>query len=124
TLLVILFEGPPGFRQVFLTESSHPTDPNPTWLGHSIGRWDADTLVIDTVGLNGQLGFSGSTEKLHMVERYRRTDFSHLEAHVTFDDPGALSSPLNNNTTWDLAAGEELMEFVCENNRLEHMVGR
>ena len=70
TLLVILSESVPGFRQVFLDGRAHPADPNPTWTGHSIGTWDGDTLVIDTVGFNGKIRVAGpSTERLHMVER-------------------------------------------------------
>ena len=125
TLIVILSEGVPGFRQVFLDGRAHPIDPNPTWMGHSIGVWDGDTLVVDTVGFNGKLPAGGpSTEQLHMVERYRRVEFGRLETRVTFEDPGALSQPLNRSATWDLAPGEEIMEFVCENNKLEHIVNR
>jgi hypothetical protein len=124
TLIVILFEGVPGFRQIFLDGRTHPADPNPTWTGHSVGRWDGDTLVVDTVGLNGKIGLVGGTERLHMVERYHRVEFGRLDMRVTFEDAGVLSQPLNASATWDLAPGEELMEFVCENNRLEHMVGR
>ena len=59
-----------------------------------------------------------------MIERYRRVEFGRLDVGVTFEDPGALSQPLNRRATWDLAPGEEIMEFVCENNRLEHIVDR
>jgi len=125
-LLVMLFEDVPGFRQIFLDGRSHPLDVNPTWMGHSIGKWEGDTLVVDTVGFNDSswIGVYPHTEMLHMIERYRRVDFGHLEVLVTFEDPGAFTKPWNMNLTWYLAPQEELLEFVCENNKTEHLVGK
>jgi hypothetical protein len=125
-LLVILFEDVPGFRQVFLDGRDHPVDPNPTWMGHSVGKWEGDTLVVDTIGFNDRSWINEypHTEQLHMTERYRRVDFGHLENRVTFEDPGTFTKPWNMNLTWDLAPQEELIEFVCENNKPEHMVGK
>jgi len=120
TLMLVLFEGPPGFRQIFLDGRNHPADPNPAWLGHSIGKWDGDTLVIDTIGYNEDsqiLGGYPHTEMLHVVERYRRPDFSHLQVQMTFEDPGTFTKPVIRNAVWDLAPDEELIEFVCENNK-------
>ena len=121
SLLVQLFEDVPSHRLVFLDGRSHPSEPEPSWRGHSVGRWDGDTLVIDTVGLNGKSWLPDGlphTEMLHVIERYRRTDFAHLVIDITFEDPGALSKPWNLHTTWALAPGEELIEYVCtENNR-------
>jgi hypothetical protein len=126
SLLVILTEGPPGFRQIFLDGRKHPADPDPTWVGHSIGRWEGDTLVIDTIGFNdrGWVDIYPRTEKLHIVERYRRVDFGHLEVQVTIEDPGVYAKPWHMNMNWDLAPQEELIEYVCENNRAENMVGK
>lgn len=126
SLLVMLFEDIPGFRQVFLDGRGHPADPNPTWMGHSIARWEGDTLVVDTVGFNDTswINVYPHTEQLHMIERYRRVDFGHLENRVTFEDPGTFTKPWNMNLTWDLAPQEELIEFVCENNKPEHIVGK
>ncbi len=78
SLLVQLFEDVDGFRQVFLDGRGQPKDPDPTWPGHSIGSWDGDTLVIDTVGFNdkGWLLLFPHTEMLHIVERYRRPDLA------------------------------------------------
>ena len=125
-LLVILFEDVPGFRQVFLDGRGHPADPNPTWMGHSVGRWEEDTLVVDTIGFNDRSWINAypHTEQLHMTERYRRVDFGHLEIRVTFEDPGTFAKPWNMNLTWDLAPQEELIEFVCENNKAEQLVGK
>ena len=119
-LLVLLLEGPPGFRQVFLDGRGHPADPNPTWLGHSIGRWEGETLVVDTVGYNDQswlLNGLPHTEMLHIVERFQRLDFGHLNVQVTYEDPGTLTKPVVRNAIWDLATEDEILEFVCENNK-------
>lgn len=125
-LLVILFEDVPGFRQVFLDGRGHPVDPNPTWMGHSVGRWEDDTLVVDTIGFNDRSWIDAypHTEQLRMTERYRRADFGHLEIRVTFEDAGAFAKPWNMNLTWDLAPQEELIEFVCENNKAELLMGK
>ena len=85
------------YRQIFMDGRKHPEDPSPTWYGHSIGRWEGDTLVIDTIGLNDKFWLDGSgiphTEQLHMVERWTRTNFTTLRRDVTFEDPGAFTRP-------------------------------
>ncbi len=118
-LLLILFEDVPGFRQVFLDGREHPHDPNPSWMGHSIGRWEGATLVVDTVGFNDRLwlGPLPVSEKLHAVERYTRTQYGVIELQVTYEDPEVLAEPLIENTVLDLAPSEELIEYVCENNK-------
>jgi hypothetical protein len=127
SLLVMLFEDGPGFRQVFLDARSHPADPNPTWLGHAVGKWDEERLVVDTVGFNDKswLGLYPHTEKLHIIERYRRSDFAHLEVQVTIEDPDTFTRAWNQNKVWELAPQEDMLEYVCsENNKPEHMVGK
>ncbi|HSR07366.1 MAG TPA: hypothetical protein VLM42_09460, partial [Bryobacteraceae bacterium] len=131
TLLVILFEDTAGFRQVFLDGRGHPTNWDPTWMGHSLGKWEGDILVIDSVGFNDRSWIGGiggctlpHTEKLHLTERYRRVDFGHMEAAVTFDDPATFVKPLKMNVKFDLVPQEELLEYVCENNHPEHQVGK
>jgi hypothetical protein len=127
SLLVVLFEDVPGFRQVFLDGRGHPSNWDPTWMGHSTGKWEGDVLVVDTVGFNDRSWLGGGaphTEMLHMTERYRRVDFGHMEALVTFEDPGALVKPFHMNVKLNLAPQEEVMEYVCENNRPEHLVGK
>jgi hypothetical protein len=131
SLLVILFEDNPGFRQVFLDGRRHPSNWDPTWMGHSLGKWEGDALVVDTVGFNDRSWLGGigggpvpHTEMLHMTERYRRVDFGHMDLGVTFEDPGTFVKPFHVNLKLDLTPQEELMEFVCENNRPEHLVGK
>jgi Carboxypeptidase regulatory-like domain len=129
SLLVILFEDYPGFRQVFLDGRKHPDVWAPSWMGHSVGHWEKDVLVVDTVGFNDRslLGGIGGgpfphTEALHMTERYRRVDYGSLEVKVTFEDPQAFAKPYHENLTMTLAPQEELLEYVCENNKPEHLV--
>jgi hypothetical protein len=126
TLLVMLFEDVPGFRQVFLDGRSHPADVNPSWLGHSVGRWEGETLVIDTVGFNDRswVGVYPHTEQLHATERYRRPEYGRLEIQVVFEDPGTFTRPWTQNLIWYLAPQEELIEYVCESNRTDLLVGK
>jgi len=126
SLLVVLFEDTGGFRQIFLDGRSHPPDPDPSWVGHSIGKWDGDTLVVDTIGYNDRswLGPAPHTEMLHVIERIRRPDFGHLEIRVTFEDPGTLTSPWHQNLNWELAPAEEVVAYVCENNKAQRLVGK
>ena len=126
SLLVMLFEDAPGFRQVFLDGRNHPPDPNPSWLGHSTGRWEGDTLVVDTVGFNDRswIGVYPHTEGLHTVERYRRVEYGRLEISVVFEDPGTFTRPWTMNLIWHLAPDDDLIEYVCEANRTDLLVGK
>ena len=97
SIYFILFEGNiHSCRQIFMN-GKHPDDPDPAWYGHSIGRWDKDTLVVDSVGFNDKFWFDylghPHTEKLHTIERYTRTDLGNLTIEVTIDDPGAYTKP-------------------------------
>ena len=129
-LLVILIEGaPPGFRQVFLDGRGHPADLAPAWMGHSIGSWDGDTLVIDSVGFHnrGWIDNNGrpQTEQLRVIERYHRVDLGHMNVEITIDDPGAYEKPWKIRRELTLASGQEVEEYVCnENEKPEHLVGK
>ncbi|PWU01935.1 MAG: hypothetical protein C5B51_21855 [Terriglobia bacterium] len=130
TLLIMLFEDDiPSHRQVFLDGRSHPKDPNPSWMGHSVGHWEDDTLVIDTVGFNDRSWLDpqghAHTEKMRITERFRRPDLGHLEIEFTIDDPGAYAKPWTMKRISELDSGDEIGEYVCENNKdPEHMVGK
>jgi hypothetical protein len=129
-LLVVLQEVSAGFRQVFLDGRDHPGDLEPTWNGHSIGRWRGDTLVVETVGYNDKGWLDGAghsrTQKLRVVEEFRRPDLGHLEIQTTIDDPGAYVRPWTIKQIADLAPNEEIQEFICsENNQdLAHLTGK
>jgi hypothetical protein len=120
----------PGYRQIYLDGRDHPKDLDPSWNGHSTGKWEGDTLVIDTVGFNDKtwLGEAAPhTDKLHLTTKLRRPDLGHLEIETTVEDPGALKKPWGVKGTATLApAKEEIMEFICnENNQdVEHLVGK
>ncbi|HJT88948.1 MAG TPA: carboxypeptidase-like regulatory domain-containing protein [Bryobacteraceae bacterium] len=129
--LVMLFEDDiPSHRTVYLDGRGHTRDPNPDWMGHSIGRWDGDTLMIDTVGFNDKTWLDAQghphTEMLHVVERLRRPDLGHLEIEFTIEDPGAYARPWIIRRVADLDTTDEIGEYVCtEGERdVRHMVGK
>jgi hypothetical protein len=112
--------GPHTFRTIFMDGQHHPENLVPSYYGHSTGRWDGDTLVVDTVGFNenfwlDRYGFP-STAKLHLIERFTRTDSITMKYEVTIDDPGAYTAPWTSGfyLFWD--AGQELFEYVCQEN--------
>ena len=127
-LLLALVEGAsPAVRQIFLDGRRHPDNLQPTWMGHSIGRWEKDTLVIDTTGYNDKGWLEGNrpqTEQLHTIERYRRLDRGRMSLEITVDDPGAYTRPWTIRRLLQLAEGEEIQEYICnENHHTEHFVG-
>ena len=127
SLMVILLEDSPGFRQAFLDGRGHTQSSDPTWMGNSIGKWAGDILVVDTIGFNDKSWIGGAiphTEMLRMTERYKRVDFGHMELQVTFEDSGALTKPFHMNMKLDLVPQEEVLEYVCENNKPEHLAGK
>jgi hypothetical protein len=121
--MYILYEGNiHSFRQIIMN-GKHPEDPDPLWWGHSIGKWEGNTLVIDTVGYNDKfwLDYLGHphTEKMHTIERYTRTDMNTLAIEVTIDDPGAYTKPFTTQGRARLMPGEDLMEYVCQENNID-----
>jgi hypothetical protein len=128
-LVYISDDESPGFHQIYLDGRGHPADPNPAWYGHSFGRWDGDTLVVDRVAFDDRVYLDQEShphsDKLHIVERYHRPDLGHLEIEITVDDPGILAKPWTQKRVADLAH-EEIFEFICtENNRdIQHLVGK
>src|SRR5688572_32825364 len=112
------------YRQIFMDGRQHPRESDPTWFGHSIGRFDGkDTLVIDTVGFNDKFWFdrrgTPHTEQLHTIERWARPEFTKLTRVVTIDDPGAFTRPFDVRFTAELGSPEsEILEYICiENNQ-------
>ena len=109
-----------AFHIVFTDGRDHPKDLAPTWFGHSIGKWDGDTLMVDTVGFNNKTRVDTEghphTEALHVVEHFRRTDANHIAYDVTITDPGAYTRPWKNVRTFTLRPDWEIMEYNCEEN--------
>ncbi|HEX4136127.1 MAG TPA: carboxypeptidase-like regulatory domain-containing protein [Bryobacteraceae bacterium] len=131
TLLVMLFEDDiPSHRQVFLDGRAQPKDPNPRWMGYSVGHWQGDTLVVETVGFDDRSWLTAQghphTDKMHVIERFRRPDLGHLEIEITIDDPGAYAKPWVMKRVSELDAGDDIGEYVCtENNKdVPHLVGK
>jgi hypothetical protein len=121
--------GPHTFRTIYLDGRAHPEKPTPSFYGHSIGRWEGDTLVVDTIGFNegfwidrGQLPHTG---QLHLIEKYTRTALDSMRYELTIDDPGAYTAPFTatSNLRWE--NGTELFEYVCQQANQAHtlMVG-
>ena len=128
-LVIIADDDYPGFHQVYLDGRPHPADPY-EWYGHNTGHWEGDTLVVDRVGFNDRVWLDQElhpiTEKLHVVERYRRPDLGHLEIETTVEDPGVAAKPYTTKRVADLAPDQEIHEYICnENNQdVEHLVGK
>jgi hypothetical protein len=119
SLLVILFEDYPGFRQIFVDGRDHPEYVDPSWVGHSIAHWEGDTLVVDTIGFNdrGWVKLWPRSEDLRITERYTRPEFGRIEIEVTYDDPRVFVKPWKEVLSMHLAPQEALIEYVCENNK-------
>jgi hypothetical protein len=129
-IVVMLYEVANSFRQVFTDGRALPTDPNPTWVGYSVGRWEGDTFVVDTTGFNDKTWLDAighpHSDALRMTERYRRRDVGHMDIQITIDDPKAYAKPWTNTVGAELLPSTEVMEYVCNENEksLQHMVGR
>jgi hypothetical protein len=119
--VVVLYEYPGAFRLIPTHGGPHQTDLDPTWYGDSIGHWEGDTLVVDTIGFNDKTELPGGyrhTELLHVVERFRRLTFDHLDYQATIEDPNVFEKPWMVHRTLPLRTDlERVDEFVCENNR-------
>jgi len=104
------------YRQIFMDGRTLEQDPLPTWMGYSVGRWDGDTLVVESNGYNDQTWLGGGishTDQLRITERYQRPDFGRMQVDVTYEDPGTFDSPLHASITMEFAADEVMLETVC-----------
>ena len=121
--VIMLFEYDHYVRHIYTDRREHPQNLEPTWMGDSIGKWEGDTLVVDTVGLSAkswldQVGHPHS-DALHVVERIRRTDHETLQDDITFDDPKAYTRPWAGQRVFRLRPGWHLMEYICEDHMEE-----
>ena len=121
--LALLFESNNIFHVIHTDGTDHPKDLDPTWMGHSVGHYEGDTLVIDSTGFNGKTWIDTaehpSSDQLHVVERIHYMDAQHLSYEVTWEDPKTYSKPIKNTRVFArMKPGEELMEYWCmENNK-------
>ncbi len=128
--LIIILNPDLTYRQIFLDGRALETAPNPSWMGYSVGRWEGDTLVVESYGFNDRtwLDHDGHphTEALRMTERYRRRDVGSLDVEVTLSDPKAYSKAWTVAVRAELAADTELIEWVCNESPhgVEHWVGK
>jgi len=129
--IIILYETRTTFRQIFFYNGhTLPSDPQPTWMGYSKGRWDGDTLIVDTTGFNDKTWLDDAghphSEQMKVTERFRRPSFGQLLVDITIDDPKTYAKPWTVTQAFQLAADNELIEYVCNENNLDvpHLVGK
>lgn len=128
-LIVVLHEEFNHHRQIFTDGRGVPENRKPTFFGYSLGKWEGDTLVVDTVGFVDEtwldMGGHPATDALHIVERYRRRDFGHLEIQFTIEDSKVYAKPWIVPMTFNLLPDTELIEHICDNERdAGHLVGK
>lgn len=119
-LTVMLYERDTNFRQVYTDARTLPADPQPSWMGYSVGKWDGDALVVETVGITDRswLDVRGHThsDKLRLTERFHRFDFGHMEVQLTIDDPKTYMKPFMVNLKQRLRPDTDLLEYFCAEN--------
>jgi hypothetical protein len=125
----ILYEVDNMFRQVYTDGRKLPADPQPAWLGYSVGKWEGDTLVVDSVGFNDRSWLDAfghpHSEDLRIQERFHRRDFGHMDLQLTIDDPKMYTRPFTINVTEVLIPDSDILEYVCENETDQaHLPGR
>ena len=127
--LILMLDEDLTYRQIFMDGRALETDTNPSWMGYSVGRWEGDTLVVESFGFNDRTWLDRDghphTEALRMTERYRRRDFGHMEIEITLNDPQLYARPWTVALRAELMADTELLESVCNESHhsLEHWVG-
>ena len=118
-VIVVLYEAA-TFRQIFTDGRALPVDPQPAWMGYSIGRWEGDTLVVDTIGVNDNSWLDGSghphSGAMHLIERFQSDSVGHMDIQVTVDDPKTYTRPLTYTQRQELLPDTDLLEFVCNEN--------
>jgi len=119
-LLAILYEGINPHRMIYLDGRSLPADPQPAWMGYSVGKWDGDTLVVESNGYSDRSWLDGMghprSEATRITERLRRRDFGHMEVDVTIDDPKSYTKPFSIRYTQTLVPDTDILEYICTEN--------
>ena len=118
--ILMIFEYDHTVRQIFMDGRAHPDDLTPTYMGHSIGKWDGDTLVVDTVGFNDKTWLDRDghphSDQLHVIERFHRVDRDNMTIDITMDDPKALAKPWTAQLNFQLKPNWDIMELACTDN--------
>jgi len=129
-LILILYEIDGSHRQVYTDGRKLPQDPQPSWLGYSVGHWDGDTLVIETAGFNDKSWLDSAghphSEAMRVEERFHRRDFGHMDLQLTIDDPKMYTRPFSIKVTEVLQPDSDILENVCleDEKDLTHLPGR
>jgi hypothetical protein len=125
--IAILFETPDPSRQIYIDGRSLPVDPQPSWMGYSVGKWQGETLAVETNGFNEASWLDGfghpRSESMRIRENYRRRDFGHMDMEVTIEDPKYYTRPYTFKTVLNLMPDSDILEYVCAENEkdLTHM---
>ena len=124
---VLLFEEFNHFRQVFTDGRSFPERTEPTWFGYSVGKWQNDTFVVETIGFHDRSWLDNPghphSDAMRVTEKFTRRDFGSLDIQITFDDPKAYTRPWSANARFELVPDSELLESICENEKdYEHTI--
>ena len=127
--IAILYEVDNMFRQVYMDGRKLPVDPQPAWLGYSVGKWEGDMLVIDSAGFNDRSWLDAfghpHSEALRLQERFHRRDFGHMDLQLTIDDPKMYTKPFTIRVTEVLLPDTDILEYVCEKETdRSHLPGR
>lgn|SRR5690348_9190022 len=128
-VIAILYEEMTHFRQILTDGRPLPKDPNPALLGYSVGRWEGETLMVESAGFDDRSWLDDPghphTDALRLTEKFRRKDFGHLEIEITIDDPKAYTKPWTVIENFNYLPDTEILENLCENEKdLKHLVGR
>jgi hypothetical protein len=129
-IVVVLYEAVHAYRQIFTDGRPLPKDPNPNWLGYSVGHWEGDTFVVESAGFNDNVWLDNNghpaTESLRVTERFRRKDFGHMSIDITIDDPKAYTKPWNVTLPLVLQPDTEMLEYICPENEKDYqrLVGK
>jgi hypothetical protein len=127
--LIVMLREDLTYRQIFLDGRELPKDPNPAWMGYSVGHWDGDTLVVESTGYNDRTWLGNlypHSENMRVTERMRRSDFGHLAIEAAFSDPAIYEKSWTEKLSGQYTADTELLEYVCAENEKDqvHLVGK
>jgi len=118
--LLVIGESPDPPRQIYIDGRGLPKDPDPTWMGYSAGKWEGDTLVVQTTGFKEESWIDNvghpRSEKMLITERFHRRDFGHIDLEIRYDDPKYYTRPFMNKTVLTLIPDSDIIEFVCAEN--------
>jgi hypothetical protein len=124
-VIAVLYEADNTYRQIYLDGRPLPVDPQPTWGGYSVGRWEGETLVVDVAGFNdrGWLDSQGHphSEALRLQERFHRRDIGHMDLTVTIDDPKMYTRPFTVKVSERLLPDSDVLETVCNENERDRV---